>query len=118
MRENPGTGSVFRVTLSTPLGTSTISAGRNEHLWDAAQAAGIVLPAICHQGRCLTCAGKLLQPGDFDPSDAEMYFPEDREAGFVLLCTAKPRSDLHIQTHAENEMRKHRLARGLPAAYA
>jgi hypothetical protein len=35
-----------------------------------------------------------------------------------LLCTAKPRSDLHIRTHVENEMRMHRVKRGLPAPYA
>jgi ferredoxin len=108
----------FRVTLSTPFGERDVTASRNQHLWDAAQMAGISLPAICQQGRCLTCAGKLLQPGDFDSSDAEAYFPQDREAGFLLLCTAKPCSDLHIRTHAESEMRIHRLKCGLPAPYA
>lgn len=108
----------FRVTLYTPLGVRTLSAGGNEHLWDAAQAAGALLPAICHQGRCLTCAGQLIKPGEFDPSDAEIYFQQDRDAGFILLCTAKPRSDLHIKTHVESEMRLHRLKLGLPAPYA
>jgi ferredoxin len=108
----------FRVTLRTPLGVRTLSAGRNEHLWDAAQAAGVFLPAICHQGRCLSCAGQLVKPGEFDPGDAETYFQQDREAGFVLLCTAKPRSDLHIRTHLEYEMRLHRVKHGLPAPYA
>ena len=118
MREDQGSSRIFRVTLSTPLGSRSISVGSNEHLWEAARAAGIVLPAICHQGQCLSCAGKLLQPGEFDSSDAVVYFPEDRAAGFVLLCAAKPRSDLHIQTHAEEEMRRHRLRLGLPAPYA
>jgi ferredoxin len=108
----------FRVTLLTPFGVRTLSAGRNEHLWDAAQAAGIFLPAICHQGRCLSCAGQLIEPGEFDPSDAETYFQQDREAGFVLLCTAKPRSDLHIRTHVEYVMRTHRVKLQLPAPYA
>ncbi len=27
-----------------------IQVGREEHIWDAAFAAGIVLPALCHQG--------------------------------------------------------------------
>jgi ferredoxin len=108
----------FRLTLCTPLGVRTLSAGRKEHLWDAAQAAGVFLPAICHQGRCLSCAGQLVKPGEFDPGDAETYFQQDREAGFVLLCTAKPRSDLHIRTHVEYEMRMHRVKHGLPAPYA
>jgi ferredoxin len=108
----------FQVTLITPLGERILTVGRNERLWDAAQVAGVILPAICHQGRCLTCAGILLKPGRFDPGGAESYFPQDRGAGFVLLCTAKPRSDLYIKTHAEDEMRMHRLKHGLPAPYA
>jgi ferredoxin len=118
MSNDEGARELFQVTLITPLGARTLTAGRNEHLWDAAQAAGIFLPAICHQGRCLTCAGRLLKPGKFDPGGAESYFPQDRAAGFVLLCTAKPRSDLCIKTHAEDEMRVHRLNHGLPAPYA
>jgi len=39
----------------------------------------------------MTCAGQMINSGEVDQSEADMYFPEDREAGFVLLCTAKPR---------------------------
>ena len=118
MSGNPETKKVFQVILFMPSGEKIISAGSDEPLWDAAQRAGITLPAICHQGRCLTCAGKLLAPGDLNPGGPESYFPEDGEAGFVLLCCAKARSDLRIKTHQEDEMRRHRLALGLPAPYA
>ncbi len=90
----------------------------DQHIWDAANAVGVELPSICHQGRCLTCAGRLLEPGDFDASDAVAYFPEDRAAGFILLCTAFPRSDLEIRTHEQLVMRQHRRALGLPAPYS
>lgn len=106
------------MTLITPFGERVITAGGNQPVWDAAQRVGVSLPAICHQGRCLTCAGQLLQPGEFDQSDAESYFAQDREAGFVLLCTAQPRSNLYIRTHLEKKMRSHRLQCGLPAPYA
>jgi ferredoxin len=109
---------VFQVSLITPFGQYEVAADRNQHLWDAAQMAGISLPAICHQGRCLTCAGQLLEPGEFDSSDAQSYYPQDREAGYILLCTAKARSNLRIRTHAQTEMRIHRQKRGLPAPYA
>jgi ferredoxin len=109
---------VFQINLVTPFGEYEVAADRNQHLWDAAQMAGISLPAICHQGRCLTCAAQLLEPGDFDSSDAQTYYPQDREAGFILLCTAKARSNLHIRTHAQSEMRIHRQKCGLPAPYA
>ena len=108
----------FEVTLVTPYEPRVIRAQATEHIWDEAKAAGINLPAICHQGRCLTCAGQLLEPGEFDPSDAVSYFPQDREAGFILLCTAKARSNLRIRTHVQTEMRAHRKALGLPAPYA
>jgi ferredoxin len=89
-----------------------------EHIWDEAHAAGVNLPAICHQGRCLTCAGQLLAPGEFDHSDGVSYYPQDREAGYILLCTAKPRSNLRIRTHVQTEMRAHRKKFGLPAPYS
>jgi ferredoxin len=108
----------FEVTLVTPYGPRVIAARAAEHLWDEAKRAGVTLPAICHQGRCLTCAGQLLAPGEFDSSDAVSYFPQDREAGYILLCTAKPRSNLRIRTHVQTEMRHFRLKCGLPAPYA
>jgi ferredoxin len=108
----------FEVTLLTPQGEHTIHVGSNEHIWDAAQAAGIRLPALCHQGRCLTCAGRLLDGGEVDQSDSVSYYPQDREAGFVLLCTGKPRAPLRILTHQQNEMRKHRRGKYLPAPYS
>jgi ferredoxin len=108
----------FEVTLVTPYGSRIIHARAGEHIWDEAKAAAINLPAICHQGRCLTCAGELLDAGEFDPSDAVSYYPQDREAGYILLCTAKARSNLRIRTHMQTEMRAHRKEIGLPAPYA
>jgi ferredoxin len=108
----------FEVTLVTPYGSRVIRARATEHIWDEAKVAGISLPAICHQGRCLTCAGELVEPGEFDPSDAVSYYPQDREAGYILLCTAKARSNLRVRTHRQTEMRAHRKTMGLPAPYA
>ena len=107
-----------RVTLHLPDGSQKeLTVREDEHIWDAAHVAGIELPSICHQGRCLTCAGRLVKAGDFDASDAVRYFPEDRAHGFILLCTACPHSDLEIQTHQQFAMRQHRSAVGLPAPY-
>jgi ferredoxin len=107
----------FRVVLETPQGLRSFDCGEREYVWDAAARNGILLPAICHQGRCLTCAGKLLE-GVVDESDAAAYFPEDRAAKFVLLCRGKPRSDLRILTHQQWAMRAHRVAHKLPAPYS
>jgi ferredoxin len=108
---------IHKIVLITPDGRHTIECGENEFIWDAAARAGISLPAICHQGRCLTCAAKLIE-GEFDQTASVSYFPEDRAAGFVLLCTARPLSDLVLETHQQWEMRRHRTEVGLPAPYS
>lgn len=91
----------FNVTLVTPEGERAIRVGSDQHIWEAAAAAGIKLPAMCHIGHCLTCAGRVEGAGEFDQSDARQYLPEDRAAGYILLCAAKPRSDLRIRTHQQ-----------------
>jgi ferredoxin len=108
---------VHRVALETPEGTRAFDCGEDEHIWDAASVNGVVLPAICHQGRCLTCAGRLLE-GTVEHDHPDAYFPEDEADGYVLLCRAMPRSEVLIRTHQEWEMRERRLAHGLPAPYA
>jgi ferredoxin len=109
----------FTISLLLPHGEEkTIHVASDEHIWDAAWAQGVRLPALCHQGWCLTCAGRLDGPGEVDQSDSVGFFPQDLEAGFVLLCTGKPRSDLRIRTHQATEMRKHRLRKELPAPYS
>ena len=102
------------VKLLTPGGTTRLKVQEDEYLLDAARKAGCDLPATCQQGWCITCAGLLLE-GKVDHADAFRYFPQDRKADFVLLCSAKPRSDLQIRTHQSEAMVKHRLAHGLPA---
>jgi len=114
----PRPAKIFDVQLLLPEGERTVQVGSEEHIWDAAFAQGVVLPALCHQGWCLTCAGHLESGGDTDQSDSVSYYPEDREAGFVLLCTGKPRSSLRILTHQAIAMRKHRKEKKLPAPYS
>ena len=106
----------YLVSLETPNGKRSVRCQRNEFIWNAAARNGIVLPAICHQGRCLTCASLLLS-GTVDQTSANSYFPEDKQAGFVLLCTAKPCSDVRVRTHEQSRMRQHRAKLGLPAPY-
>jgi ferredoxin len=108
----------FRVDLLLPDRECSVQVAEDEHIWDAALAAGISLPAMCHQGYCLTCAGRLENGGEVDQSDSLVYFPEDRAAGFVLLCTGKPRSALRIRTHQQMKMREHRKQKKLLAPYS
>ena len=103
--------------LETPDGTRAFDCKDDERIWDAAAAHDIVLPAICHQGRCLSCAAKLLS-GVVEHDHPDQYFDQDRAAGYILPCRALPRSDLHILTDQADAMRAHRKALGLPAPYA
>ena len=72
-----GVSRVFRVILNTPERRSSILCAEDEFVWNAAALSGIQLPAICHQGRCLTCAARLVE-GEFDQTAASSYFSEDR----------------------------------------
>ena len=56
--------------------------------------------------------------GEVDQSDSVSYYAEDRDAGFVLLCTGKPRSALRILTDQQKEMREHRRRKKLSAPYS
>jgi ferredoxin len=86
----------------------------DQYLLDAAAAAGLELPYMCLQGWCTTCAGRVLE-GKADQSEALRIYPQDEAAGFVLLCSAFPRSDMRILTHQKEELRARRRSLGLPA---
>jgi ferredoxin len=86
----------------------------DQYLLDAAAAAGLDLPSMCLQGWCTTCAGRVLE-GKVDQSEALRVYRQDEAAGFVLLCSAYPRSDLRILTHQKEELRALRRSLGLPA---
>ncbi|MGH9534442.1 MAG: 2Fe-2S iron-sulfur cluster-binding protein [Terriglobales bacterium] len=105
----------FPVIYETPQGEFTIDVSEDQFLWQAAGRAGIDLPSRCRIGWCLTCAARLEGPGEVDQSAARRYFEEDRQAGFILPCTAQPRSALRMKTHQQEGMRQHRQALGLPA---
>jgi ferredoxin len=104
----------YDVELIFPDGeTRRLEVSADESIWDAATRAGVELPSMCLQGWCTTCAGRVLE-GEFDPAEALRYYPEDKEAGFILLCTARPRSAMRILTHQRDAMRAHRTKHGLP----
>ena len=103
----------YRVTLTTGEASRTIMCSASEFILQAALDAGMDLPYMCLQGWCVTCAGKLLS-GTVDQSASFRFFPEDTRASFTLLCTARPTSDLRIETHQKDAMREHRVRNKLP----
>jgi ferredoxin len=104
---------VHRVTFVTEGREVQTTVAEDEYVLDAGVAAGLNLPYMCLQGWCTTCAARLLS-GEVDQSEARRYYPQDKAAGFVLLCSAHARSDLRVLTHQKEEMRRHRQALSLP----
>jgi len=72
--------------------TYDLEVGEDETILAATRSAGVWLPADCQQGWCTTCAARLVD-GDVAHLNARRYYDEDREAGYILPCTAKPRTD-------------------------
>lgn len=108
-------GARFTVLFELPGGeTREVAVGEGQHVLAAARRAGLELPSLCEQGWDLACAVRVLE-GELDQSDARRYYDQDRAAGFGLICTARPRSDLRLRTHQTEAMRRHRDAHGLPA---
>jgi len=76
--------------------------GADENVLAAALAAGLPLPHSCRAGRCASCKAKLLAgeieyPGGSLPPG---IVKAEAARGEVLLCQARPRSDLQIATRS------------------
>lgn len=106
---------IHRVTFRTPDGReTTIPVSDEEHILDAALRHGLDLPSSCLQGWCLTCAARVVA-GKVDQRDSRRYFPQDRDAGFALICTGRPaRSPIVLETDARDAMRRVRAQHRLP----
>ncbi|NIR47017.1 2Fe-2S iron-sulfur cluster binding domain-containing protein [candidate division KSB1 bacterium] len=103
----------YQVTLIIDDEQHSLEVPEDETILEAALQADYLLPYLCLQGWCTTCAGQILE-GEVDQSQALRIFPEDEEAGYVLLCSAYPRSDLKILTHKKNELKEFRISKKLP----
>lgn len=69
-------------------------------IYDAALDAGLDLPYSCGTGNCSSCTGKL-ESGQVEHDNQKFLTDEQIDAGFILLCTARPLSDCRIRTHQE-----------------
>ncbi len=88
------------VTIEFEGKTHELDVDGEEYILDAGLDAGLDLPYSCREGNCTTCTGKLLE-GEVDQSDGMALEKEDREEGYVLLCSANPRSECHVRAGDE-----------------
>lgn len=90
----------YQVTLANRGGPS-FAVADDEQILAALERAGVVLPVACRYGGCVTCAAKLLS-GAVDQSEGVALKPRQIDAGYVLLCIAKPRADCVFEVGAES----------------
>jgi CDP-4-dehydro-6-deoxyglucose reductase len=76
----------------------TLRVREDQSVLEIALAAGLNLPHSCRSGHCASCKARLLS--------GEIHYPNGRtagltaqeaQAGHVLLCQARPRSDLRVE---------------------
>jgi ferredoxin len=79
----------------------TLQVPENEAILSVAEAAGLDLPNSCNAGVCTTCAGQITE-GSVDQTDGMGVSLDLQKQGYVLLCVAKPLSDLKIVTEKED----------------
>ncbi|RCU46109.1 ferredoxin [Haloplanus salinus] len=90
------------VTLEWRDGRSaTVEVREGETVVDATERANLGVPYGCLYGACATCTGRLLDGTLVHVDRPNGLKPKHRQAGYVLLCVAEPRSDCRIEVGAE-----------------
>lgn len=73
----------------------------DESILDRAEAEGVTLPVGCRYGGCITCAARLLSGRVVQPG-ATALNRRQSQAGYVLLCVARPRADCELEVGVES----------------
>lgn len=60
---------------------------------------GLALPFGCQGGTCASCRVRLLEGRVEHAPDTRALSQAERDAGYVLMCQARPLSDLELQLH-------------------
>ncbi|MDD9910748.1 MAG: 2Fe-2S iron-sulfur cluster-binding protein [Ahrensia sp.] len=88
-----------RVTINNR-GGAVIEVAEDQTIYDAALAAGFQLPIACNYGGCITCAGKLLSGRVRQPKGTALN-KRQSQAGYILMCVARPKEDCAIEVGVE-----------------
>src|SRR5260370_5818866 len=90
----------MRVRITLAKSNISFDAAPDQSLLDAALGASLNLPHSCKGGNCGSCRARLLQGEIHCPNGRRVGLSETEAAdGFVLMCQARARTDLCIETH-------------------
>ncbi|MFK0733996.1 MAG: 2Fe-2S iron-sulfur cluster-binding protein [Gloeotrichia echinulata GP01] len=81
----------------------TLQVPEDQTILSVADKAELGLPSSCHAGVCTTCAGKIIE-GMVNQADGMGVSPHLQKQGYVLLCVAKPLSDIKVETEKEDTL--------------
>jgi CDP-4-dehydro-6-deoxyglucose reductase, E3 len=88
------------VRISLFKSNTAFSVEPDQSLLDAALDASLNLPHSCKGGNCGSCRARLLQGEIYYPNGPPLGLSEAEAAeGFVLMCQARARSDLCLETY-------------------
>jgi CDP-4-dehydro-6-deoxyglucose reductase len=90
----------MRVRITLAKSKISFSVAPDQSLLDAALGASLNLPHSCKGGNCGSCRARLLQGEIHYPNGPPLGLSDAEVAdGFVLMCQARARSDLSIETY-------------------
>jgi ferredoxin len=90
------TPAVRRHRVSFRKAGAALTVAEDEVVLDVALARGIGARVGCAFGECGACKVRLVS-GEVAPYEAYAITPREKAAGYLLLCRARPRSDLVIE---------------------
>jgi len=96
----------YTVTLANR-GNATYVVEARRPLLDTLREQGVDLPYGCRYGGCITCAAKLTA-GEVDQRRQVALNNRQIAAGYVILCVARPKSDITLEIGVESHDRLYR----------
>lgn len=96
----------YKVTIANR-GNTVFEVNAQRPLLDTLRDHGVDLPFGCKYGGCITCAAKLIQ-GDVDQRRQVALNNRQLNDGYVILCVARPKSDITLEIGVESHDRLYR----------
>ena len=97
---------IFKVEISNRRGKS-YKVEDKRPLLDSLKEQGVNLPYGCKYGGCITCAAKLID-GEVDQRRQVALNNRQRHDGYMILCVARPLSNLILEIGVESHDKLYR----------